>query len=267
MFILSSIRQIFLDIDGVLLDDKKLIPGVDEALSWFIGRGIEIILITNNVNRYKEDTLSQLQFLAPKYNFRLIDPIDVLEKLSEYSDIKSKAVYVVGTDIFKERLKQLGINVVDNMDFSAVPSTVLIGSSTKMVYNELAYITQLIYSGVDFWATGQERVFRWRGNIWPATGALLAFIETASNRKANILGKPSKRIFDVAFEGGIGRDETLVIGDDIDVDIAGAANFGLKSILVMSGVTSKDVLLLSNHKPDFVVNNLSDVINIFHISK
>jgi len=69
---------------------------------------------------------------------------------------------------------------------------------------------------------------------WPGAGAILAAIETASGRTAEVVGKPSDRLFVTALER-LGEGRTLVVGDRLDADVAGAGAAGLDAALVLSG--------------------------------
>ena len=74
---------------------------------------------------------------------------------------------------------------------------------------------------------------------WPGTGAMLAAVETASGRTAEIVGKPSPRLFQTALDR-LGEGRTLVVGDRLDSDIAAADAAGLDGALVLTGGESAE---------------------------
>jgi 4-nitrophenyl phosphatase len=95
----------------------------------------------------------------------------------------------------------------------------------------------------------------------PETGPVVAFLEAASGRKATVLGKPNPEIFELALERlGLGREETVMIGDTPETDIAGATAAGLRSIHVGSGnVADGD---LGGHAPTVRVANLRAAVAV-----
>jgi ribonucleotide monophosphatase NagD (HAD superfamily) len=87
-------------------------------------------------------------------------------------------------------------------------------------------------------AAGRDRTFPTEDGPWPATGAVVAALEYASQRRARVVGKPSPQIFLTALDR-LGPGETLVIGDRLDSDLAGAAAAGLDGAIVLTGVTTR----------------------------
>jgi len=92
---------------------------------------------------------------------------------------------------------------------------------------------------------------------WPATGAILAAIETAGGMPAVVVGKPERIMFDIAREALAGCTRIGVIGDHLTADIQGAKRAGLDAILVLTGATSQADLERAPIPPDLVLDSLA----------
>ena len=101
-----------------------------------------------------------------------------------------------------------------------------------MHYADLRDATLAVGRGATFLATGRDPTLPMPEGHWPGTGAILAAVETATGRTAEIVGKPSPRLFETALDR-LGEGRTLVVGDRLDSDIA-AADAGLDGALVLT---------------------------------
>jgi glycerol-1-phosphatase len=109
----------------------------------------------------------------------------------------------------------------------------------ELTYRELRDATQAVLGGAELIAANRDRTFPGEAGLWPGTGAVVAALEYATERTAEIVGKPEPEIFRAALDR-LGQGRVLVIGDRIDVDLAGAAAVGLDGAIVLSGVASSD---------------------------
>lgn len=260
---LLEFDALLLDVDGVLFSDKEEIPGTSDALRRFVNQGFQLVFVTNNVNHYKAAVRNRIQLLLPDFDVCLIDPLDVLEAtvFRDKPSLRHKC-FVIGTSTLCNRLKDLGCNLVDP-DSAETASLVLVGSSMTVDYEMLVAASRAVTNGALLCGTGRERVFLWRGKLWPSTGAILAAVEAASDREAIVLGKPAPAIFHIAARKIAGRTRILVVGDDIDTDICGAQAAGYRSALVLSGHTKQTGDEKWACKPDLVVENLGTLARMF----
>jgi 4-nitrophenyl phosphatase len=114
-----------------------------------------------------------------------------------------------------------------------------------------------IGSGDKLFATGRDPFVPTRNGHEPATGAILAAIETASGATATITGKPEPHIFAIARHLLPGCKRVAMIGDNLATDIAGAKRAGLDAILVLSGATDPVELKQATARPDLVLPSLA----------
>ncbi|PRP74005.1 putative haloacid dehalogenase-like hydrolase, partial [Planoprotostelium fungivorum] len=98
-------------------------------------------------------------------------------------------------------------------------------------------------------------------NLIPSTGTLVAPIEIVTGRKAYFIGKPNPLIMSYAMNSiGTGRSETVIIGDRMDTDIIAGLELGIDSVLVLSGVTTKEDLITFGYKPTVVLGGVKDLL-------
>jgi HAD superfamily hydrolase (TIGR01450 family) len=103
-----------------------------------------------------------------------------------------------------------------------------------------------------------------RGNIRLAAGSVSRLIQRAltiyGRPKAPLyLGKPYEPIFQTAHQrlekiagGSLAKNRVLMIGDNLDADIAGASAFGYRTAIVLTGLTTLEMLADAPSKPDWV---------------
>ena len=95
--------------------------------------------------------------------------------------------------------------------------------------------------------------------LWPGTGAILAAVEVASERTAEIVGKPQPQLLFTALDR-LGDGRTLVVGDRVDTDLAAAAAAKLDAALVLSGGTPREALNGFEPPPVAVTDTLADLL-------
>lgn len=166
------------------------------------------------------------------------------------------SVYVIGETGVTEALAEKGFTTGEE-DVIAVVA----GMDRKLSYDKLSRATLLIRSGVPFIGTNPDRTFPVPEGLIPGAGAILAALETATSVKPLILGKPSPAMYQVALERlETTPAETLVIGDRLETDIAGAQALGCRTALVLSGVTTETDARAWKPQPDVIAKDLASLV-------
>jgi 4-nitrophenyl phosphatase len=94
--------------------------------------------------------------------------------------------------------------------------------------------------------------------IGPGAGSLLAAIQAATDVAPLVIGKPERVMFDVAVQRlGAAPDQTVMIGDRLETDILGAQRAGLRTALVLTGVTTPDQARASSVQADAMFDSLA----------
>ena len=142
------------------------------------------------------------------------------------------------------------------------PDYVLIAYDTELTYKKLCEVCDFVRAGLPYIATHPDYNCPTENGFAPDIGAIIAFIKASTGREPDIvLGKPNQAIMEYALQvTGSSSDETAMVGDRLYTDIAAGVNFGMTSILVLSGETTAGDVACSMIQPDLVFRKLSDMI-------
>ena len=121
---------------------------------------------------------------------------------------------------------------------------------------------------------GSQIIAMHKNRFWMAAdglridlGAFVSAIEYASGKTAVVIGKPDPNIFKLSIKGWKFPNHLIyVVGDDIDVDVLGAKNAGMGSVLVKTGKFREDVIAFSKIKPDHIIDSVSDLPSLFKLN-
>jgi 4-nitrophenyl phosphatase len=97
------------------------------------------------------------------------------------------------------------------------------------------------------------------GGEWPGTGSILAAVETASGKVAEIGGKPERHLFELAIDRA-GTERLAMVGDRVSSDIEGGRRAGLVTVLVLSGTTDREAAATADPTPDHVLEDLAGLL-------
>lgn len=130
-------------------------------------------------------------------------------------------------------------------------------------YHSLNEAFQVLESGAEFLALAKNRYFRKEdGGLQLDAGPFVAALEFAARRTATVLGKPSEEFFRAAVDSvGAAVERTVMVGDDVESDVAGAMLTGMKGILVKTGKYQTGDETAASPAPDFVADDLAAAVD------
>ncbi|MGI9534895.1 MAG: TIGR01459 family HAD-type hydrolase [Thermodesulfobacteriota bacterium] len=268
MNIIENFDLFLFDMDGVIYIGNKPIPGSVELINHLYNRNKIVIFLTNNPARSDSEYAKKLNKTGIKTNTDHI--ITSTKNICHYlknhiKELNKKSAYVIGSRHFKSSIHKTGINIVrSGNNFKS--DYVIMGGHRNFNFNEIDNASQFIRNGARIIASNRDSHYPSELGVSPGTGALLSSIEITSGKKAIITGKPEKHIFQLSLKlAGIkNKKKVVIIGDNLQTDILGGNNFGISTILSLTGVTSKKDLKNSEIKPDYIIKNPSELINLSH---
>jgi 4-nitrophenyl phosphatase len=158
-------------------------------------------------------------------------------------------------------LRAKGFAPITDPDDETRPVTVVSSFDRQLTFQKLRRATLHGRSGVPLYATNADRSFPTPEGLIPGAGAILAALETATDVKATVIGKPSPFMLELAAgRMGLTKDEVLVVGDRLETDIAGGQAMQARTALVLSGVTACQQAEAWKPKPDLIANDLDELI-------
>lgn len=231
----KSVKAIILDMDGVLWRDNEPIGNLPEIFSEIGMRGWQVSLATNNATRTINQYVEKLaNFGVEVQENQIINSAQAAAIYLKKFFPQGGNVYCVGESALSNTILNKGFNISTKNVVAVV-----VAMDRKLTYEKLVQATLLIRSGAKFIATNPDRTFPTPVGLVPGTGATLAALEAASEIKPVVVGKPAPEMYQIAMQRmGILPENTLVVGDRLETDIAGAQEIGCRSALVLSGVTS-----------------------------
>src|SRR5206468_7818280 len=139
--------------------------------------------------------------------------------------------------------------ILNGTDLATRAEVVVVGAAESLTYDDLRCAALSARRGGDLLGTSRDPTYPMPDGFWPGTGALLAAVEVASGRTAQIVGKPEPQLILTALDR-LGDGHTLMIGDRLDTDIAAAAKAHVDAALVLTGgVTREEAEAAPDPKP------------------
>ncbi|HET8862177.1 MAG TPA: HAD-IA family hydrolase, partial [Solirubrobacterales bacterium] len=166
--------------------------------------------------------------------------------------------FVIGAPAFHDTVARTGLTLLEG-EAGREADLVLVSGHRGFDYEELLTATLALQGGAALFATSRDPNLPMPGGAWPGTGAVLAAVETASGRAAEIGGKPEPHLFEMARERIGAAERVAMVGDRVSSDIEGGRRAGLETILVLSGATSSAEAAVATPRPDHVVADLADL--------
>ena len=259
MAIADPYDAILLDLDGVLFRGDRPIDGAPETVAALRRSGKRPVFLTNNSSRTPEQVAAKLTGLGFE-----AAPGEVVTSALATAELLAAGggeatAYVIGQDGIREALDDAGIGIVDGDASSA--SYVVVGWDGTVTYEALRRATVLVRAGARLVATNADASYPAQsGELWPGAGAILAAVEVASGRRAEVVGKPHRPLFETAMERA-GTRNVLMVGDRVETDIAGAVAAGIDAVLVLSGAATGSDLFDHDALPVAVLPDVGGILD------
>ncbi|KAB8143304.1 HAD-IIA family hydrolase [Chloroflexia bacterium SDU3-3] len=254
MLNLNDFTAVVFDMDGVLYRGKQRLAGVAELLAFFEQRGVAYACATNNSTltpQQYEQKLAAMGIAMPAE--KVITSSVATRHYLEAQAPRGTRVGMIGMDGLRDALFGDGYFEPDQV----APSYYVVGMNFEAGYADFRQACKAIRAGAAFVGTNADATFPAEDGIIPGAGSLIALLETATEQRALVIGKPQPAMFHAAVAMlGAPPERTLTVGDRLDTDIAGASAAGLATALVMTGVTSPAALAASPLQPDAVYADL-----------
>ncbi len=253
---LKDTKCFLLDMDGTFYLGGKLIPGSLEFIKTLEAKKIGYMFLTNNSSRSVDYYIKKLEGMGLTVTADKV--ISSGQATASYllKQFSCKRIYLLGNQYLVDEMSKMGV-VIDNNN----PELVVVGYDTTIDYEKMTAVCDLIRAGLPYIATHPDFNCPTEGGFAPDIGAIMAFIEASTGRKADtIIGKPYQGIVDYALERtGHSVEELAMVGDRLYTDVETGLQHGMLAILVMSGETTRDMLATSSTVPHLVFDNLKAI--------
>ncbi len=258
MFPIDKLRNkkgFICDMDGVIYHGNRLLPGVTEFVEWLKRENKEFLFLTNNSGKTQRELKQKLMSLG----------LDVDEKhfytsaLATAKFLSTQApgcgVYVIGEPGLFGALYDAGISINERD-----PDYVVVGEVAGYNYESICHAVTHVLHGAKLIGTNSDVTGPSDHGIIPSCRALISPIEMATGQKAYFIGKPNPLMMRTGLRMlGVHSEEAVMIGDRMDTDIIAGIESGLDTVLVLSGVTTREGVAQYPYRPRLILDGVGDI--------
>jgi HAD superfamily hydrolase (TIGR01450 family) len=256
---LTRYDHVLLDLDGCVWVGDAACDGAADAVAALREAGRSVRFLTNDVRHTPEDFVRKLWRLG--FQASVAEVLTVGTALQALlAEREGGAAFVIGAQALVDHVAEAGLRIVNQTPFATRADVVVVGAHDKFSYDELRVATQAVLRGALLVGATRDATFPMPDGAWPATGALLAAVETATGHSADVVvGKPEPAMYEAA-RASLGPGRVLAVGDRLEIDVAGARRAGLDSALVLTGGTTRAEADAADPRPTFVADSLAALV-------
>ncbi|MGI8824953.1 MAG: HAD-IIA family hydrolase [Chloroflexota bacterium] len=252
---MSEIRAVIMDMDGVVVQGDRLIPGAEEWIHGLAERGIRYLILTNNSIYTTRDLAARLRFLGLEVPPEALYTSALATARFLHAQQPEGRAYVIGEAGLTTALHDAGYTITE-LD----PDYVVVGETVSYSFARISQAVRLIRGGARFIATNPDPIGPSADGMIPATGALAALISHASGVAPYFVGKPNPLMLRTALRVlDAHSEESIMVGDRMDTDIVMGTESGLETALVLTGVTKREDVARFPHQPSRIVESIADL--------
>jgi NagD protein len=250
-----EIKSWLMDMDGVLVHEEEAIPGADRFIAALRAREIPFLVLTNNSIYTRRDLAARLRASG----------LDIPEESIWTSALATAgflrdqrpggSAFVIGEAGLTTALHQEGYTLTERD-----PDYVVLGETRTYSFERITQAIRLIDNGARFIATNPDATGPSPDGSLPATGAVAALITRATNREPYYVGKPNPLMMRSALNAIDAHSETTaMIGDRMDTDVVSGLEAGLETVLVLTGVSTRESAELFPFRPSRILDSVADL--------
>ncbi|MBV5267514.1 MAG: HAD-IIA family hydrolase [Burkholderiaceae bacterium] len=257
----SNIKALILDMDGVVWKADAPIGNLPETFARIRERGLKFVFATNNGTKTPEEYQQKLADLGVDIeSSQVVTSALGIAFLLAQKYPRGTKIFMIGEAGIRVALEEEGFEIL-NVENAPEAQAVVMGLDRAVNFEKISEATLLVRAGIPFYTTNTDRTFPTpRGEI-PGSGAWVSVVKTATNVEPIIAGKPFPYLMDLSLERlGTKKEETLVVGDRLETDIAAGQAVGCPTALVLSGVSSKEQAFAWKPSPTIVAESLAELV-------
>jgi phosphoglycolate/pyridoxal phosphate phosphatase family enzyme len=255
----ADFTSLVCDMDGVLYRGSDTIAGAPEAIERLRARGVQVLFCTNNSNQTVHQYCEKLAHMGiGSTSADILSSAVVTGEVLKDRGFGGKWALIVGGEGLHEAAREAGVEIRTDLGSEGV-DVVLVGWDPEFDYGKMRRAATAARDGAALIASNADATFPAPSGPLPGAGAILASIEVAAGKTAEVLGKPHRPMMD-AIVRRLGSDGRIAaIGDRPDTDLKGAFEMGWTTILVLSGVTSRAEAGSLDPQPDLILDSIADL--------
>ncbi|KQL21085.1 TIGR01457 family HAD-type hydrolase [Cytobacillus solani] len=249
---MKKYKGYLIDLDGTMYRGTELIKEAANFVNELIKLDLPYLFVTNNSSRTPQQVADKLCSFSIPATSKQIFTTSMATANYVYEQKNDASVYVIGEEGIRTALADKGLTFAEeNADY------VVVGIDRSINYEKLATACLAVRNGAAFISTNGDIAIPTERGLLPGNGSLTSVITVSTQTKPIFIGKPESIIMEQALQVlGTKKSETLMVGDNYDTDILAGMNAGMDTLLVHTGVTTKELLSNYEKKPTYVVKSL-----------
>ena len=247
-----------MDMDGVLVHEEQPIPGADRFVNRLQELARPYLILTNNSIYTPRDLAARLETTGLSVPPEAIWTSALATAQFLDHQRPGGTAYVVGEAGLTTALHEVGYILSEHN-----PDYVVLGETRSYSLQRITHAIRLIHSGVRFIATNPDPVGPAPDGLLPATGAVAALISKATGVEPYFVGKPNPLMMREALRAIDAHSQsTVMIGDRMDTDIVAGMEAGMETILVLTGITTREMAERFPYRPSRIVDSVAELVEL-----
>ena len=249
---MKSYKGYLIDLDGTMYRGTEQIAEAAGFINDLRKRDIPYLFVTNNSSRTPAQVADKLRSIGISTEDDQVFTTSMATANYIAEQKKDASVYVVGEEGIIEALKEKGMKLVEEH-----PDFLVMGIDRGVNYEKLSKACLAVRTGAVFISTNGDIAIPTEQGLLPGNGALTSVVSVSTQVQPIFIGKPESVIVEQALRVlGVPKEETIMVGDNYDTDILAGINAGIDTLLVHTGVTTKERLKQYKEQPTYVVDTL-----------
>ncbi|WP_071460573.1 TIGR01457 family HAD-type hydrolase [Bacillus massilinigeriensis] len=251
---MKQYKGYLIDLDGTMYKGSERIEAASDFVKRLVEKEIPYLFVTNNSSRTPSQVAAKLRdFDIPAQEDQVFTTSQATANFI-YEKKQDASVYVIGEEGIREALAEKGFKEGgEQADF------VVVGIDRSISYEKLAVACLAVRNGATFISTNGDIAIPTERGLLPGNGSLTSVITVSTQTRPIFIGKPESVIMNQALKVlGTPKEDTLMVGDYYDTDILAGMNAGMDTLLVHTGVTTKELLAGYDSMPTHTIDSLDD---------
>jgi NagD protein len=251
-----EIRSWLMDMDGVLVHEEQAIPGAAEFLTRLRDLGAPFLVLTNNSVYTRRDLAARLRISGLEVPEESIWTSALATATFLQDQRPGGSAFVIGEAGLTTALHEAGYTLTERD-----PDYVILGETRTYSFERLTRAIRLVTNGARFIATNPDPTGPSTEGPLPATGSVAALVSRATGVAPYFVGKPNPLMMRSALNAIEAHSEhTAMIGDRMDTDVISGLEAGLETILVLTGVTTREEAERFPFRASRIVDSVADLL-------
>ncbi|CAH0161141.1 Acid sugar phosphatase [Peribacillus frigoritolerans] len=249
---MKSYKGYLIDLDGTMYRGTEQIAEAAGFINDLRKRDIPYLFVTNNSSRTPAQVADKLRSIGISTEDDQVFTTSMATANYIAEQKKGASVYVVGEEGIIEALKEKGMKLLEEH-----PDYLVMGIDRGINYEKLSKACLAVRNGAVFISTNGDIAIPTEQGLLPGNGSLTSVVSVSTQVQPIFIGKPESVIVEQALRVlGVPKEETIMVGDNYDTDILAGINAGIDTLLVHTGVTTKERLKQYKEQPTHVVDTL-----------